>query len=618
MNTGYAMPIDPDFQMWATFGVIIVALFLYATERVSLELTSIGVIVFLLIFFHFFPLDAPGREPLDAQRLLAGFADPALAAVVALLIIGQGLARTGAIDQIAHYASATKTGPPLVTLTLMFLIVAVLSAFLNNTPVVVIFIPIIQTLAQSLGRSASSVLIPLSYVAILGGMTTLIGSSTNLLVSGALVNAGYEPFSMFEFTVPAAMLAVLGFFYASFLLPRMLPDRASLASALIEDSGKQFIAQVTVTRDSKLIGAEARGGFFPSLKDVTVRLIQRGEHAFVPPFENVSIRRGDILVLAATRKALTEVLKQDAGLRTGEDFVSPSRQDSSSASTDRMLAEVMIAPASRMLGQNLEQIGFRYKYNCIVLGIQRRSRMIRARVSEIRLEAGDVLLIQGHPDDVMALRGNPDMVLMEWSAAYMPSPHYARRATLIFLAVVLFAALDLVPIVISALAGVVAMIAADCLNVRQASRAIDRRIVLLIAAALGMGSALAHTGGAAFLANAALTAFGDGSPLIIVSAFFLLVALLTNVLSNNATAVLFTPIAVSLSAGLGIEIHIMAITVLLAANCSFASPIGYQTNMLVMGPGHYRFVDFARGGLPLVLLTWLAYTALLHWYYGVQ
>lgn len=277
----------------------------------------------------------------------------------------------------------------------------------------------------------------------------------------------------------------------------------------------------------------------------------------------------------------------------------------------------MIAPGSRMIGQNLELFGFRYKYHCLVLGIQRHARMIRARMTEIRLEAGDVLLIQGNEDDIANLRANQDMVLLEWSAKDLPARDQAGKAAAIFAVAVGLAAFGIVPIVISAMSGAAAMIAAGCLNVRQAIRAIDSSIVMMIAAALAMGASLQETGGADYIAMHLVGLFGDSGPAVLISAFFLTVAVLSNIISTKACAVLFTPIAVSIANGFGVDPIPFAVAVVFAANCSFASPVGYQTNLLVMGPGHYRFVDFIRAGAPLILFLWLVFSVVVPWYYGL-
>ena len=614
-------PIEPNFHMWVTFAIILAALALYAWERTPMEVTSVGVICVLLLFFHFFPITGDGgANRLEAKRILLGFANPALITVVALLVMGQGMVRTGVLDRGARLVLGLGGGGAWLPLALTLAAVLVVSAFLNNIPVVIIFIPIMQALAARFDQSVSRLMIPLSYAAVLGGMTTLIGSSTNLLVNSALIEMAQRPFAFFDFTVPGLVLAGAGLVYVVFVAPRLLPVRESLAAVLLQGRGKQFIAQITLAADSDLVGKVARGGIFPGLSDMTVRMVQRGEQPILPPFEDYTAQHRDVLVVAATRQALTEALAQDRGL------LFPDLQDGRVADPDgerrweageQMLAEVMVAPASRFIGRTLRQIGFRYRTHCIVLGVQRRSRMFRTRMTDIRLEAGDELLIQGRPDDVGALKADRDVVLIEWSAKELPALDHAPSASLIFLVAIGLAALGILPVVVAALAGAVAMVAMGVLNVRQASRAVEPNIVTTIVAALALGVSLQETGGAAYLARAFSEAMGGVAPAVVLSFFFLLVAGLSNVISTKTCAVLFTPIAVDLAQALGVAPEPFAVAVVFAANCSFASPIGYQTNLLVMGPGHYRFTDFCRAGVPLIFLMWAVFSLFAPWYYGL-
>jgi len=610
----------PAIQMWFTFSVIAAAVGLLVSERVRLEVTCAGIIVAFLVFFHFYPVMAPdGANLLRPERLLAGFANPALIAILALLVIGQGLFQTGALEAPTRLITRLAGRHAGLVTPLMLLVAGVISAFMNNTPVVVMFLPMLGAIAGRLRVSPSKVLMPLSFVAILGGMTTLIGSSTNLLVADVAVGAGLPRLGFFDLTVPGAVLAAIGCVYVLFVMPRLLPARATMADEVADLGGKQFIAQIQVGFDHPLVGTQSVSGMFPGLKDMTVRLVQRGEHPILPPFEDVTLRPGDVVVLAATRQVLTEALKAPqsilAAAAPGES--EEEQADRRDGEGQLMLAEAVIAPGSRMIGRTVEQSGLHAATGCIVLGIQRRSRMIRMPLSDIRLEAGDVILVLGTPDQIHELRLNRDLLLLESSAAELPMTERANQALAVFAAVILAAASGVVPIVIAALTGAFAMVAAGCLNVRQAARAFDRQIYLLIAASLAMALPLEATGGAAFLAHGVVNTLGDASPAMLLSAMFALVAVLTNVLSNNATAVLFTPIAASTAAEIGVDAMPFVLAVIFAANCSFASPIGYQTNLLVMGPGHYRFSDFLRAGTPLVILIWLAFSLFAPWYYGV-
>lgn len=622
--------VAETWQIWITIAIIAAAVVSYTLDRAPIETTSLFVVAALMVIFYFFPVfDGAGNNLLGPTQILSGFANPALISVLALLVVGQGLFQTGALDHPARFVAELGASRPQLTVFLAFFFVAAISAFLNNTPVVVIFIPVLSTLANRLKLQSSKVMMPLSFACILGGMTTLIGSSTNLLAAGVAKNAGLPPIGFFDFFVPGAFLAGIGLLYTIFVAPKFLPDRSGMATEVAGASqGKQFIAQIQVTHGHPLVDVSAVAGLFPPLKDMTVRMIQRGEHPILPPFDNIVLRPGDDVILATTRQSLTEALTSRADILQGmieerhaEGDGPDNGQDGEGGSSnlrgELTLAEVIVAPGSRMIGRNIEQIGFRRETGCIVLGIQRRSRMIRSLMSDIRLEAGDVLLVLGNKAEVHGLRANKDVVLLEWSATELPDRTLATRSLVIFAATVTPVIFGWVPIEIAAVAGATATIALGVLNVRQAVRAIDQRIFLLVGAALAMALALQYTGGAELLGHGVVNLFADQSPAIILSAFFLFVAVMTNLMSNNAAAVLFTPIAISTAKPLGIDPLIFVYGVIFAANCSYASPIGYQTNLLVMGPGHYEFRDFMKVGGPLVLIIWLVYSFLAPWYYGL-
>ena len=614
-----AAEFDVTWQMWATMGFIVAAIVVYCIDRIPMETTSIGLISVLMVFFNFFPvIDANGENVLSPLRLLAGFGNPALIAISALLVVGQGLYQTGAFEKPTRWLLELDVWHFLLKLIAIFAIVMVVSAFLNNTPVVVMFIPILAALAARSDLPTSSVMMPLSFLCILGGMTTLIGSSTNLLVADAYSKLGGDSIGFFDFTLPGMVLALSGVVYVAFIAPLLLPARTPKDDDKVEITGKQFIAQIELTPGHPLVGKKAIAGLFVDLPDMTVRMIQRNQDVILPPYDDVSLRIGDAVIVAATRKSLTEFLSSHPDYlhgMVGPDFTTANGKSKRESFN---LVEAVIAPGSRMEGRTLAQIAFAYQTNCVILGVQRRSRMIRSRMSDIRLESGDVLLITGRSSDIMALRSHRDILLLEWSTTELPTLSHVNRARLIFAGVVVAAASGIVPIVIAAVTGAALMVWIGCLNIRQATRAISRRIFLVIGTSLALGLALQETGGAHFLAMSLVDSLHEASTPIILSAFFLLVAILTNVLSNNATAVLMTPIAVSAATQLQVDPLIFVYTVIFAANCSFATPMSYQTNLLVMGPGQYTFIDFLRVGGPLLIVIWLTYTLFIPWYFDIS
>ena len=598
-------------QMWAVFGIVTIGVVLYVTEKYSIEAISVGLILALMVFGNLFTGADAG---LGSSDMLSGFAAPALIAIMSLLVVGQGMFQTGALERLILATNQALDKRPRRTLGMVFLCAFGVSMFMNNTPVVVMFIPVLTAMAAQLSSSASRFMMPLSFICILAGMTTLIGSSTNLLVNDVLTRTTGSSLSFFTQFGPGMTLAMIGAAFIILAAPILLPLREDVEAQTV--SGHQFIAQIQVTGDHPLNGVEPVAGLFTRLRGVTVRMVQRGDAALLPPFEE-PLRDGDTLIVAATRKQLSQLLKTRPEYLRGMLDIGGFGDAGTEADDTLMLSEAVIAPASRMIGRNLEQIGILRLTGNLVLGIQRRSRMIRTRMLDIRLEAGDVLLLFGYEKTIASLRQNRDLILLDWATAELPDIRKAAIARIIFAATIAVAALSLLPIEIAALGGALAMIATGCLNIRQAVRALDMRIFLLIGAAFAMGLALERTGGAEFIGTGVVNAFAEFGPQVLVAAVFGVVAVFTNIISNSAAALLFAPIALSISEKAEIDPMVMVLTVIFAANCSFATPIAYQTNLLVMGPGHYRFADFARFGVPLILLLWVSYVLLLPVFFGL-
>ena len=624
--------IDTNFHMWFVLLVTAGAIYFFAREKHPLEVTSVGILTILLLFGQLFPLpDANGRNQIDAYNLLSGFANPALLAVLALLVMGQAIIRTDALRPLIRFFVNNKYMPMWLSVLGILLFVMICSGFLNNTPLVILTIPIMQAIAISSGVSESKIMMPLSFAAILGGMTTLVGSSTNLLVSSTMVELGYSALGFFDFLVPGLILAGTGLAYLVLILPRLVPDRQSLKQT-ISGGEKEFIAELDVTEDSILVGMECVQGRFPALPDIDVRLIQRQGHLILPPFEGYEIKQGDIMIVAATKDSLADILSKFPGFLLSDEeakIINPTDEDDEdkegspdledSVEETRMLAELMIPPASRFVEMTIDQVDFQRQFDIVVLGIQRRARVVRRRQGRIRLEPGDVLLVAGSQGDINDIRnhGQTDVIVLSGSKKELPIPKKAPIAALIFIFTILLASTGVLSIAVAAITGAVMLVATGCLNIRQATRAIDRKILLLVGAMLALGGAMQATGGAQFIAELLMKAPMADQPLYMAAMLFLLVAFCTNILSNNACAILFTPIAMNMAINLDVDPFVFAITVIFAANCSFASPIGYQTNLLVMGPGHYRFRDFMKAGIPLVLVVWVAYIFVAKYYYGL-
>ncbi|WP_411815970.1 SLC13 family permease [Hyphococcus sp. DH-69] len=609
------------FHIWATFALVVMAIVGFSSDRIKIEVTSLLLLTAMLLLFELVPVGRSEEEnSLNTARLLAGFANPALIAVLALLVVGNGLWRSGALDWALGIFLDRVGNRRQLAIGICFATVFVASPFVNNTPVVVIFIPIMETIARRFSLEPSRVMMPLSFIAILAGMTTLIGSSTNLLVSGALSQLGKEPLGFFDFTVPGLVLASVGLLYVIIVMPHLLPRRHSPVERYMTGKNRRFIAQLTVGRESKLVGETARFNIL-GIRGSRLIHVQRGEHAYIPPFAQLNIRDNDILVFMATHKALAEAQTKFSRLMFSvsgkQDLPADEEERKKWLSRGQMIAEVMIAPGSNIAGLSLEEVGFRARYDCLVLGIERQSRLIQRHLTGAQLQEGDVLVVQGDREALDRMRNHRSVVMLDGTTQQLPAARNAKMAGGIFAGVIFLASTGILPIAAAAVGGVVMMLITGVLTLNQATAALDRQIFLMVGASLALGAAMLETGAASYLADGVIGLAGPAGKAAVLSALFLLVALLTNVLSNNATAILFTPIALGLANGLDTDPTPFALAVMFGASCSFVTPVGYQTNLLVMGPGYYRFKDFMRAGWPLVVLLWITFSLFMPWYYGL-
>ena len=597
---------DLDQNSFIIFSLIIVFLSMvfYAIDKFSIFFKSIIILTFLLLFFSIFPFkNSEGVNMLGPQMILNGFSNTSLITVISLLILGQGVVRTRVLDNlVSKFLNFFPKNPKLVII-LCLIIVLFLSAFLNNTPVVIIFIPIIQGIIKNLDISVGKFMMPLSFVAILGGMTTLIGSSTNLLVSNSLKTYANVEIGFFDITLPGMVIAFSGFVFIIVFSKFLLTDRSPMTNKLIEDSDNNFITQIFLNKNSNLVGKVSKQGKFEGLDQIKVLMIQRGEHAEHGPFDNFVLEEGDLLVISTTREALTEILSKNIA-SINADYDTEKNQDDEKS---HIIAEAMVTPSSSLVGNTIENVSFRYRYNCLVIGLQRKSKIITRHITELPLETGDILLIQGSKESIKNLRNQSDILPLEWATSQIFQKDLANKSLYVFLTVILLGALEIFPLVVASLLGVVSMILFKVLSIRETIRNVDNNLLFLIVTSLALGNVIQITGTAMFLSDSMIALLENSSPLMIISCFFILVSITTNFISNNACAVLFTPIAVDLAIKLGIEPKIFAIALIFAVNTSFITPLAYQTNLLVMGPGHYKFIDFIKFGLPLTIVCWIAF-----------
>ncbi|MAI76287.1 MAG: hypothetical protein CBC25_03665 [Pelagibacteraceae bacterium TMED65] len=595
--------LSEEVFIYLSLLIVLSSMIFYATDNLSIIFKSIVILTFLLIFFSIFPFQADdGKNLLNPQTILSGFSNTSLITVLSLLILGQGVVQTRALDNALSLLLKIFPDKPNLVIIICLLLVVVLSAFINNTPVVIIFIPILQGIIKNMNSSLGRFLMPLSYVAILGGMTTLIGSSTNLLVSDSLKTYSNINLGFFDFTLAGSIIAFSGFLYvvvfSKFKL--FLTDRSPSTNELLDNRDNNFITQLVVNRNSELINQSTTDGQFPGLEKIKILMIQRGEHAEHGPFEGLILEEGDILVVSISREQLTDVLAKNIVSieyeKKDEEF-----------DNNQLITEAMVTPSSSLVGNTIENVSFRYRYNCLVIGLQRKSRIITKKMGELPLEPGDTLLIQGEAEVIKNLRNQSDLLPMEWATSEIHNKEIANKSLLIFLTVVGLGALEILPLVVASLLGVVSIIFFKVLNIRQVIRSIDNSLLLLIVTSLALGQVIQVTGTANFLSDFLLNILEGSSAMTIILCFYIFVSITTNFISNNACAVLFAPIAIDIAEKLSVDPKTVAIALIFAVNTSFLTPLAYQTNLLVMGPGHYKFIDYVKFGMPLTILCWLIF-----------
>jgi len=602
--------ITPDAHGVAVLLLTAVALFLFTRDRLPLETSSLVVLITLVAGFQFFPYQAHGVV-LGPVEFFAGFGNEALVTICALMMVGKALEKTGALQPLAAVVGhAWSTRPLLATLVTLFA-GAVLSAFMNNTPIVVLLLPILVGVSMRVKFSVSRVMLPMGLATIIGGMSTTIGTSTNLLVVGISHDMGLTRFGMFDFVLPVTVVGGIAILFLWLVAPKMLPDRIP---PLADTTPRVFNGQLFIKQDSFAAGKTLSQVLAKTHGQMRVDKIQRSESLFLAKLPSVRLQPGDRLFV----KDSPENLKHYEGLLgttlyNVSDSEHPIDEDTPLKAEGQQLAEVVVTRGSPLHKSTLATSQFSSSYGLLPLAIHRAratSSQVAGDINTILLRAGDVLLVQGTRDAIDALKASGNTLVLDGTTD-LPHTHLANRALGIMAFVVLTAAFGIIPISVSALIGVGMMIALNCLTWRDAGSALSTQVIMIIVTSLALGRALMGTGMADFLAME-FVGLVENLPIpIILSAFILIMTLLTNVVSNNAAAVIGTPIAVAIAGQLGANPVPFVLAVLFGANMSFATPFGYQTNLLILSAGGYKFSDFLRVGIPLTIIMWLGFSILL-------
>ena len=569
------------------FGVLAVSLALFIAERYPVDQVAVLIPVVLLV-----------AGILTPEEAVSGFSATATVTVAAMLVLSLGLTKTGAIGALGRWARTARLGGPRFRLTILCLLAAAISGFLNNTAVVVIFLPIFLAMAEEAGEPPSLYLMPLSFAAILGGTVTLIGTSTNLVVYGMARSRGYDELTMFSIAPLGLIYLAIGLLYLFTVGRALLPRRAGQVDLSRKYDVREFVTELVVTEDTPSAGSTLAAARWGEVYGVSVVGLSRGDRALWGSVARRRLKPGDTLYVQGNAPDLL-LLAEKERLTTPDQVGDVARE---LVEADARLAEVLVAPISPLVGRTLKEERFQQRYDATVLAIQHHGRTLRSRLAEERIEAGDLLLVHGTAEALEALAGRPGFVPLGEVERPAPDRPRALVALAILGAVVVTAGLEIVPILFASITGVVLMIFTRCVSLEEIYSDLDWMIVFLLAGVIPLGVAMDKTGAAAWLGHGAAEIFGPIGPTAVVAAFYLMTSVLTAAMSNNAAAVVLTPIALLTATDLGMNPYALLVAVMFGASADFMTPIGYQTNTLIYSPGGYRFADYPRVGGPLQLM----------------
>ena len=588
-----------------TLSIVVIALVLFIVEKCPADITALGVMVALIL-----------SKQVTPEQGIAGFSNPATITVMAMFILSAGVARTGVLQQASTWL--LQWGGKQLTRQIIALgiIVGPISGLINNTAVVSVFLPVVEDFCQQHRISPSKLMMPLSFATILGGMITVVGTSTSVLASGLSAELGFGAFSLFQFTGLGVITFVVGLLYMAIATPLMMPDRSVDHRGLSQKYGmKDYVSEVVITPRSSLVGKTLKGSQLQRRFDVDVLEIIRNNTHFPQPLADKKMAVGDILLARGGKQDLLKI-RESEGLEILPDVQFGQKSWQGDLSEEEGIAEALVIANSNLVGSTLKDLRFRQRYNVTVLAIRRGQELVRDRMGKVPLRFGDLLLVQGPKQSLAGLQTSRDLLLLEQRDVETLRTSKTYIALAIGLAVVAIAATTDYPILVSALAGVVAMLLTGCLKPGELYQAVRWDVIFLLACLIPMGTAMQNSGATEWIATQLVAMSGSLSSYWTLTLIYVITVLLTAVLSNNASVILLLPIGVQVATAVGLSPLTVIFVITFAASNSFMTPIGYQTNTMVYGAGGYRFLDFLKVGGPLSLIMTIITPPLALWLYG--